>query len=88
MSREDIYYFPEIRHPNFVNICERYLFEDEIFIFTEYIGFSIEDLLFHSIYLIEREIACIISQVSRILPFLRPTFINITGLGWHIIHLV
>jgi hypothetical protein len=58
---EEGYYFPEIQHPNFVNICERYLFEDKIIIFIKYIGFSIEDLLFHSIYLIEQEIAYIIS---------------------------
>jgi hypothetical protein len=85
---EEVYCFPEIQHPNFVNICERYLFEGKIFAFTEYIGFSIEDLLFHSIYPIEREIAYIISQVSRTSPFPRPTFVNITGLGWHTIHLV
>jgi hypothetical protein len=61
---EEGYYFPKIQHSNFVNICERYLFKDKIFVFTEYIGFSIEDLLFYSIYLIEREIAYIISEVS------------------------
>jgi hypothetical protein len=55
------YCFPKIQYLNFVNICERYLFEDKIFVFTKYIGFSIEDLLFHSIYLIECEIAYIIS---------------------------
>lgn len=85
---EEVYCFPEIQHPNFVNICERYLFEDEIFAFTEYVGFSIEELLFHSIYPIEREIAYIISQVSRISPFPRPTFDDMTGLGWYKIHLV
>jgi hypothetical protein len=58
---EEVYCFPEIQHLNFVNIYERYLFEDEIFAFTKYIGFSIEDLLFHLIYPTEREIAYIIS---------------------------
>ena len=77
-----------LQHPNFVNIYECYLFKDEIFVFTEYIGFSVSDLLFHSIYLPEREIAYIISQVSRISPFLRSNFVNIAGLGWHSIHLV
>jgi hypothetical protein len=85
---EGVYCFPEIQHPNFVNICERYLFEDEIFVFTEYIGFSIEDLLFHSICPTEREIAYIVSQVSRTSPFPNPTFIDIAGLGLHTIHLV
>lgn len=63
---DEVYYFPEIQYPNFVNICECYLFENEIFVFTEYIGFLIGDLLFYSIYLIEWEIVYIISQVSGI----------------------
>ena len=78
---DEVYYFPGIQYSNFVNIHECYLFEDEIFIFTEYIGLSIEDLLLHSIYLIEREIVYIISQVNRISPFPCLTFINIAGLG-------
>jgi hypothetical protein len=82
------YYFPKIQYLNFVNICKRYLFKNKIFIFTKYIGFLIEDLLFHLFYLIEQEIAYIISQVSRTLPFPNPTFINIAGLGWHTIYLV
>jgi hypothetical protein len=75
---KEVYCLPEIQHPNFVNLCERYLFEDEIFAWTEYVGFSIEDLLFHSIYPAEREIAYIIRQVSRISLFPRSTFVNIT----------
>jgi hypothetical protein len=85
---DEVYYFPEIQHPKFVDIHECYLFEDKTFIFTEYVGFSIEDLLFHSIYPTEREIAYIISQVSRISPFPRPTFVNTAGLDWHTIYLV
>jgi hypothetical protein len=85
---EEVYCFPEIQYPNFVNIYERYLLEDKIFAFTEYVGFSIEDLLFHSIYPTEREIAYIISQVSRTSPFPNPTLIDIAGLGWHSVHLV
>lgn len=73
-SRSDeVYYFPEIQHPNFVNICECYLFEDEISALAEYVGFSIEDLLIHSIYPIEQEIAYIISQVSRLSLFKTPS---------------
>ena len=60
----EFYCLLEIQHSNFVNLCERYLFEDKIFVFTEYVGFSIEDLLFHSICSTEREIAYIVSQVS------------------------
>jgi serine/threonine protein kinase len=76
---EEVYCFPEVQHLNFVNICERYLFEDEIFVFTEYVGFSIEDMLLHLIYPTEREIAYIISQVSRISPFPRSTIPLLTS---------
>ena len=58
---EEVYYFPEIQYPNFINIYKRYLFKGKIFIFIKYIGFLIEDLLFHLIYLIKREIVYIIS---------------------------
>ena len=53
-----------IQHPNFVDIEEAYLFKNEIFAIVEYVGFSIDDLLRHSISLSEPEIAYIISQVS------------------------
>jgi hypothetical protein len=59
----------EIQHPNFVDIYEAYLFKNEIFAIFEHVGFSIADLLQRSIYLSEREIAYITSQVNRILPF-------------------
>ncbi len=62
----------EIQHPNFVDICEGYIFEDKIFAILEYVGFSVEDLLQYSIYPTEREIAYIISQVSLGPPFLDP----------------
>jgi hypothetical protein len=68
---EDKNFFPllEIQHPNFVDICEAYLFRNEISAIVEYVGFSVEDLLQHSIYPTEREIAYIISQVSVTIPF-------------------
>jgi hypothetical protein len=82
------YCFPEIQHPNFINIYERYLFEDKIFVLTEYAGFSIDDLLLHSIYPTEREIAYIVSQVSQMSPSHSPNFTNIIDFGWNTIHLV
>jgi hypothetical protein len=39
-------------------------------------------------YPTEREIAYIITQVSRILPLPYPTFVDITGSGSHSVHLV
>lgn len=53
-----------IQHPNFVAIKEAYIFKNETFAIVEYVGFSVDDLLRHSISLSEREIAYITSQVS------------------------
>ncbi len=53
----------EIQHPNFIDIYEVYHFEDQIFLISEYVDFSLDDLLQCSIYPTEIEIACIISQV-------------------------
>lgn len=78
----------EIQHPNFVDLCEAYLFKDEIFAIVEYVGFSIADLLQYSIYPSECELAYITSQVCRILLFLNPLSADIAGLGWDTIHLV
>jgi hypothetical protein len=52
-----------IQHPNFINIYEIYRFEDQVFLISEYVDFSLEDLLKCSVYPKESEIACIISQV-------------------------
>jgi serine/threonine protein kinase len=75
VASEDSTFFPllEIQHPNFVDICEAYLFRNEISAIVEYIGFSVEDLLQHSIYPTEREIAYVISQVSMTIPLLKLT---------------
>ena len=66
VAPKGIEFFPlfEIQHTNFVDICEAYLFESDIFVIVEYVGFSIEDLLQNSIFPTEREIAYIISQAS------------------------
>lgn len=76
----------QVQHPNFVDIHEIYVFEDVASVFTEYIGFSIEDLLLRSIYPTEREIAYIISQVSHISSFFRSTFVNIAAPGCDKLH--
>jgi hypothetical protein len=39
---EETFPLLEIQHPNFVDICEVYLFRNEIFAIVEYVGFSIE----------------------------------------------
>ena len=65
---DDFFPLLEIQHPNFVDICEAYLFESDIFVIVDYVGFSIEDLLQHSILPTEREIAYIMSQVGVMLP--------------------
>jgi len=75
-----------IRHKNFVNIYETYLFKGESSAIVEYVGLSLEDLLQKSICFSEPEIAYIISQVSRALSSSNPT--DVVGFGRHKIHLV
>ena len=53
----------EIQHPNFIDIYEVYHFKDQVFLISEYVDFSLDDLLQCSVYPTEIEIACIISQV-------------------------
>ncbi|KAI9774176.1 MAG: hypothetical protein M1839_001878 [Geoglossum umbratile] len=69
-SGEEAFPLLQIQHPNFVDICEVYLFKDEIFAIVEYVGFSIEDLLQHFIYPTEYEITYIISQVLAGIRFI------------------
>jgi hypothetical protein len=75
-----------IRHKNFVNIYETYLFKGEASAIVEYIGFSFKDLLQKSISFSEPEIAYIINQVSRALSSSYPT--DVVGFGWHKFYLV
>ncbi len=63
VSSSDISRIPEIQHPNFIDIYEVYYFEDQGFLISEYVDFSLDDLLQCSVYPTELEIACIISQV-------------------------
>lgn len=55
---------PQMRHRNIIDIYEVYCFKDQIFIISEYVDFSLEDLLRHDIHLIETEIALHIPQVD------------------------
>ena len=64
-------WFPEFRHPSFVDIYELYQVDDEIFTISEYLDFSLEDLLRHFIRLAEPEIAFIISRVRWISSFIQ-----------------
>jgi hypothetical protein len=57
--------FPQISRPNFADIYEVYFFDGEVFVISEYVGFSVEDLLQRSIHPTEQEIAYIISQELR-----------------------
>ncbi|KFZ19012.1 hypothetical protein V501_00861 [Pseudogymnoascus sp. VKM F-4519 (FW-2642)] len=56
------YPYSSIRHKNFVNVYETYLYEGEASGIIEYVGLSLEDLLQKSICFSEPEIAYIISQ--------------------------
>ena len=59
-----------IQHSSFIDIYEAYNFRGEIFAIVQYVGFSIEDLLQHSIYPSEAEMAYIVGQVH--VPFGSP----------------
>lgn len=53
-----------IRHRNFVDVCESYVFESQVFVITEYVGFCLDDILQRALRPSEPEIAYVISQVS------------------------
>jgi hypothetical protein len=57
---------PHIQHQSFVDIYETFYFKDQVFAISEYLDFSLEDLIQHSIYPTEPEIAFIINQVRYI----------------------
>jgi hypothetical protein len=57
------------------------------FAISEYLDFSLEDLLRHSIRLIEPEIAFIISRV-RWIASLPSRVLIVAGAGWYPVHLV
>ena len=60
-DREASFPLVGIQHTNFVDVCEAYLFRNEAFLILEYVGFSVEDLLQHSLLPTEREIAYIMN---------------------------
>jgi hypothetical protein len=66
LESANLTYFPllQVRHQNFVDICGSYQFEGQVFAITEYVGFSLEDLVQSSLHPSEPEIAYIICQVS------------------------
>jgi hypothetical protein len=63
MIRKDL---PQMRHQNIINIYKVYCFKGQMFIISEYLDFSLEDLLRHDIHLTETEIACVVRQVREI----------------------
>ena len=80
---------PQIHHPNFTDIYELYYVKDQVFVISEYLDFSLEDLLKHSIWPTETEIAFIISQVRRTDILLTPVSELIAiGAGWYTVYLV
>ena len=79
-----------IQHKNFIGVYEMYSFEDKVSSVTEYIDFTVEDILLHSIRFTEPEIAYIIGQVSKAL-YRIPSYyhrIYITGIDRNTVYLV
>jgi len=52
---------PQIHYPNFTDIYKLYYVKDQVFVISKYLDFLLEDLLKHSIWPTETEIAFIIS---------------------------
>ena len=60
----------QIQHQNFVDIYELYSFEGGLFAISEYLDFSLKDLIEGSVCPTEPEIVCIISQVRCMSSFI------------------
>ena len=62
-------YIPLLRilHQNFVEVYKVYFFEGQVFVITEHVGSSLEDLLQKDVCFSEPDIAYIISEVGRTL---------------------
>ena len=59
-----------MRHRNIIDIYEIYCFKGQILIISEYLDFSLEDLLQHNIYLTETEIVCMISSKGDVTSYI------------------
>lgn len=53
----------QVQHRNFIDYYEAYFFEDQVFTVSEYIEFSVKDMVNNALYPIESEIAYIMGQV-------------------------
>lgn len=58
----------QIQHRNFIQFYGIYLFEGQTFVVSEYLDFSLQEILQNDIYPIESEIRYITSQVDEDLP--------------------
>jgi len=54
----------QVQHRNFIDYYEAYFFEDQVFTVSEYIEFSVKDMVNNALYPIESEIAYIMGQVG------------------------
>jgi serine/threonine protein kinase len=68
-SQVECFTLPQIHHRNIIDIYEIYIFENTMFVISEYLDFSLEDLLRYDIHMTEDEIVCVISQVRQRLSF-------------------
>jgi hypothetical protein len=76
----------EIWHPNFVDIDIIYLYGEEVFAITEFVGPSLNDLLQRPIEFSEPEVAYVISEVSHTKPL--SYLSDAVGLGRYTLYLV
>lgn len=73
-------------HPNFVDIDMIYLYREEVFAITEFVGPSLNDLLQTPIEFSDPEIAYVISEVSQAVPVFYLS--DAVGFGRYTLYLV
>ena len=55
----------EVQHRNFIDLYGAYRLQDEVFLISEYVPFSVKEILHSDIHPTEAEIAYIIGQVRH-----------------------
>jgi hypothetical protein len=77
-----------ILHQSFVDVHEIYFFDREVFVITEHVGLSLEDMLENSVCLSEPDIAYIIGKVSLTLSLSTLYSSDVLDFGRYMLHLV
>jgi hypothetical protein len=85
---DDVTPLLRILHQSFVDVHEIYFFDREVFVITEHVGLSLEDMLENSVCLSEPDIAYIIGKVSLTLSLSTLYSSDVLDFGRYMLHLV